>query len=140
MAAHKRKGNTDNVFVAGILSWLVPGGGYFYLGQTRRGGIACAGICVLFFLGVMLGGIGAVGPNYSKPWFFAQILAGLPTIIGTLLEQYKMSVGAGRGIDLGQVYTGVAGLLNFLCLLDVLHRCQSNSDAQSISGRKGRNR
>ena len=27
--------------MAGILSWLLPGGGYFYLGQTRRGGIAC---------------------------------------------------------------------------------------------------
>ncbi|MBN1436084.1 MAG: hypothetical protein JW936_03325 [Sedimentisphaerales bacterium] len=139
MAAYKSRGKSDNIVIAGILSWLIPGGGYFYLGHTRRGGIACVGICVLFFLGVALGGIGSVGPNYHKLWFLAQILSGLPAIIGTLLEHYKMSVGTGRGIDLGQLYTGVAGLLNLLCLLDVLHRCQNDGAAEAVVSKKGRN-
>ncbi len=54
----------------------------------------------------------------------AQILTGLPTMISVMVQGGPESTNIthifGRGVDLGQVYAGVAGLLNLMCILDVI--------------------
>jgi len=114
-----------NPYAATLLAWLVPGSGYFYLGLRKRGAIVCVTICIMFLLGVLLGGVEMIGPQHSKPWFIAQVLVGLPALLAVLLQNASLPAGFGRGIDLAQLYTGVAGLLNLVCVLDVLMRLQT---------------
>ncbi len=46
--------------IAGVLAFLVPGLGHWYLGETRRAVAICVGVFGLFFGGLMVGGIDAV--------------------------------------------------------------------------------
>ncbi len=89
-------------------------------------------ICGTFLLGVIIGGIevvefrkivtGGGGQEIVRhnPWFAAQILAGLPAIIFTNIQDKYTMMGYGHGVNIGLVYTGVAGLLNLLCIMDTL--------------------
>lgn len=116
---HTRPGDTMGYFM-GVLAWLVPGVGHFYLGMRRQGIIIAVTIWCTFFLGLLLGGIDLIDPHLQTPWFCAQILAGLPAVIAVFLQNPDVAAGFGKGVDLGQLYTGVAGLLNLLCVVDAL--------------------
>ena len=146
MKAH-RTHDKEAVYVVGLLGWLVPGAGYIYLGQRRRGYIACLAIAGTFLVGVVLGGVGSIGPHYSKAWFVAQVLAGIPALVPTVMNVGGIADalglsgaagGVGKGIDLAQLYTGVAGLLNVLCVLDCLLRAQQSGrqrdDSAGVAG------
>lgn len=112
-----------------------------YLGQKTRGTVICIAICTTFFVGVLIGGVEMVGPQFSKAWFVAQVVAGLPAIISVVLQDPNVSAGFGKGIDLGQVYTGVAGLLNLLCVVDTLMRahmmCLTGRSGKVVTGGSG---
>ena len=134
MAKQKQKANPEGlIYLVGIVAWLIPGAGHWLIGQRERAIYIFLGVGSLFFLGVMLGSIFMIDPGYSKPWFCAQILVGGPALIATLAAGLDGG-GAdiyGRGVDLGQVYTGVAGLLNLMCILDALIRCQFSDEEGS---------
>ena len=108
------------LYLVGILAWLIPGGGHWYRGQRGRAGVMFVSVCVTFLLGLMLGGTEVIDPQNARAWFCGQILGGLPAIIATLVQDSAVSVGVGKGADWGQVYTGLAGLLNMFCVLDAL--------------------
>lgn len=111
-------------YIVGVLAWLVPGAGHWYLGHRMRAAVMFATIFATFVLGVMLGGVEMVDLNFSKPWFCAQIMAGIPALVSAVAQNPNIQPGYGRGVDLGQVYAGVAGMLNMLCILDALLRAQ----------------
>lgn len=111
-------------YFAIVLGWLFPGAGHWYLGERKRGVVICIAIMAAFILGIMLGGVRMVRPQTSTLWFLAQSFAGLPTGLVYLLQNAQQPSGVGRGLEWGQVYTGVAGLLNFLAVLDVIMRSQ----------------
>ena len=146
MAKQKQKANRQGlIYMVGIVAWLIPGAGHWLTGQRERGIYIFVGVGSLFLLGIMLGSIFMIDPSYSRPWFCAQILVGGPTLIATLAAGLGSGIADiyGRGVDLGQVYTGVAGLLNLMCILDALVRCQFSQEEQVIhpdklSGRGGR--
>ena len=112
-------------YFVGIIAWLVPGGGHCLHGHWGRGITIFVVICSTFLLGLMLGGIEMIDPKV--PWYYAQIIAGGPAILATLIQNPDITSADiyGRGVDLGQVYAGVAGLLNLLCILDALMFNQS---------------
>lgn len=125
MAKTNRKDNEDDkmLHLVAVLAWLIPGAGHFYLGKRTRGAVIFVSICTTFLLGLILGGIEVIDPQGTfgaKAWFFAQILAGFPAILASLAQNPNLPMGYGRGVDLGQVYAGVAGLLNLLCVVDIL--------------------
>ena len=124
MATVSRKAQAEKIlYLVCILAWLVPGAGHWYQGKRRRGVLIFVAICATFVLGLVLGGIEMINPQGTfgdKAWFCAQILCGLPALITTLAQDPNVGMGYGRGVDLGQVYAGIAGLLNLLCILDVL--------------------
>ena len=109
------------VYFIGIIAWIVPGGGHCAHGLWGRGVTMFITICTTFFVGLLLGGIEMIDPP-KVPWFYAQIIAGGPAILATLIQSPNIGAAEmyGRGVDLGQVYAGVAGLLNLLCILDAL--------------------
>jgi len=112
------------IYFVGILAWLIPGAGHWLLGLRRRGVIIFVTICATFLLGVTLGSIEMIDPYYAKAWYCAQVQCGLPAIIVTMLQNPGIPISQiyGRGVDIGQVYAGVAGLLNLLCVMDALFR------------------
>jgi hypothetical protein len=115
------------IYFLGILAWLVPGAGHWYVGQRQRGTVIFIAVIGAYVLGVLLGGIEMIDPRNATAWFCAQVLCGLPNIICAVLQDPNVPMGVGRGVDLGQVYTGVAGLLNLLAVLDALTRCQASN-------------
>ncbi len=119
-------------YIAGILAWLIPGAGHFYRGRRARGIVICIAICSTFMIGILLGSVDIIthrkptGDTMDKARFVAQMFTGVPGITTALIPKPADSnidpnIGVlGRGVDIGQVYTVIAGLLNMLCILDAL--------------------
>src|SRR5215213_1327128 len=63
-----------------LAAWLVPGGGYFLLGQRARGLTVGVTVVALFVFGLLIGGVRALEVR-AKPWSIAQFLTG-PVAIG----------------------------------------------------------
>ena len=116
--------------IAGLLAWLVPGLGHIYLGQRLRGVICLVIITVTFWSGVAIGGVsGTVNPQQRKLWFFAQLCTGGNTMAAYALNRsvaHRQADGSGPSggpylsAEVGVHYTGVAGLLNVLLILDAI--------------------
>lgn len=118
---------------AAILAWLVPGGGHFFLGYRGHGLVALVVITATFWSGVAIGSVqGTVAPKSRKLWFMAQLGTG-----GNALGAVVLHRVADRGsfdsavmspkphwqsADVGVHYTGVAGLLNLLLIIDAIVR------------------
>jgi hypothetical protein len=102
--------------VIGIIAWLVPGSGHWLRGEKNRAIAIFCGIMFLFIVGICAGGTALINYKEARLWYLAQIFAGLPSLIMTS----KAEMGFGRGIDMGQLYTSCAGLLNLLCVIDAM--------------------
>ncbi|MBN1846941.1 MAG: hypothetical protein JW810_14740 [Sedimentisphaerales bacterium] len=118
--------NDNALYFIGLLAWLIPGAGHWLLGQRQRAAVIFVTISTTFLLGLALGSIEMIDPQNAKAWFCAQILCGFWTVLVTLLQNHSITINDmfGRGVNIGQVYAGVAGLLNLLCILDALYRAQ----------------
>lgn len=127
-------------FTAALLAWLVPGLGHWYLACRARAVILFVTITLTFWGGIALGGVkSTVDVEQSQLWFIPQSFAGSHALTALAWSSSIPSMRPGDknppmevvrrysfwpDVDLGQVYTGVAGLLNLLCVLDVLARAQ----------------
>jgi hypothetical protein len=117
-----------------LVGWLIPGAGYFLIGQRARAVTVGITILALFTLGLLIGGVRVVEapPGYTfqkiltKPWFIPQILAG-PVTVATHLAGQKYAPGnewvsTARVNEIGTLYTAVAGLLNLMAIIDSAYR------------------
>ncbi len=150
--------------IAGLLAWILPGLGHWYLGHRVRAIIIMVVIAVTFWCGVAIGGVkSTVDLNENRLWFLAQICTGSHTTVAAIWSgrldpvvdvcpacgaklAHKPRVGdtcahcdqpitnaasATRlrlafwpQIDIAIVYTGIAGLLNLLVILDAIARAE----------------
>jgi hypothetical protein len=129
-----------------IASWLVPGSGHFLLGQRWRGVAFCAAIAATFAFGLVITEGWCVSPSEHRLAFFAQVFAGLPFVAGYLIDMahqapVRVPLGATitvagmsnaviAALDLGLVFTMVAGLLNLLLALDAADRAGARKEAR----------
>ena len=101
-------------------AWAIPGAGHFWLGRVQKGLVFFVALLTMFGLGLALKG--RLFPfELSEPLValaaFANAGLGLPWIIGR-------SLGLGAGVvtavtyEYGNCFLIVAGLLNFLVILD----------------------
>ncbi len=122
---------------AGLLAWLVPGLGHIYLGYHLRGLICMVTITLTFWTGVAIGSVQAtVDPHERGLWFMAQLGTGGNALTAYVLHRAVESpepLGARPvftahwlSADVGVHYTGVAGLLNLLVILDALGRAEAS--------------
>jgi len=101
-----------------LAAWAVPGLGHLLLG--RRAKAAWFGLLILgtFGLGLLLGE-GASVSSARYPWYMCgQVGAGLVALLvdGTLGKAPQL--GTIDRLELGLVFTTVAGILNFVAMVD----------------------
>lgn len=125
--------NTDSLLrgpVAGFLSWIVPGLGHIFLGERARGLVLLVTITATFWAGVAVGGVrNTVDPKGErKLWFAAQVCTGGHVLAALALRNNLTSSSAPKGnylsSEVGVHFTGVAGLLNILIILDAIARAE----------------
>lgn len=103
-----------------VAAWAIPGAGHFWLGRVQKGVVFLVALTTMFGLGLLLQG--RLFPfDMSEPLValaaFANAGLGLPWIAGR-------AFGLGNGIvtavtyEYGNTFLIVAGLLNFLVMLD----------------------
>lgn len=117
--------------IAGLLGWLVPGLGHVYAGDRTRGFIIMVTIGVTFWTGVAVGGVrSTVDAHRKQLWFMAQICAGTHALGAYAageasrkgMSEGQLTTSRWSSVEVALVYTGVAGLLNVLAILDALVR------------------
>lgn len=119
--------------LAGLLSWILPGLGHFYLGHRARGLVLFVTITATFWSGVAIGSVqGTVDPTERGLWFAAQMGTGGNALMALVLNRITTKEVRARNqkplvtdwvaAEVGVHYTGVAGLLNILVILDAVGR------------------
>lgn len=135
--------------VAGLLAWLVPGLGHMFIGHRGRGLVFLVTITATFWTGVAIGGVRAtVDPQERTLWFMAQLCTGANTGAAYALHAVldaaarsggtKAPIGPWLSAEVGVHYTGVAGLLNLLVILDALVRAETVPAAGRVRGQRSR--
>ncbi len=103
-----------------VAAWAIPGAGHFWLGRVQKGVVFLVALTTLFVAGLMLKGRlfpFELGEPLVALAAFANAGLGLPWIAGKAL-------GLGSGVvtavtwEYGNTFLIVAGLLNFLVMLD----------------------
>ncbi|HMQ16143.1 MAG TPA: hypothetical protein PKC49_09235 [Phycisphaerae bacterium] len=126
-----RRDNAEaRTLTAGVLAWLVPGAGHFWLGLRGLGTVYFVAITLPFLTGVALGGVKTtVNPRANVWLFLAEMGVGGYTTVGFLASQALPDrpeyICYYPGADVAQIYLAVAGLLNVLAILDALSRAQT---------------
>ena len=119
-----------------VAGWLVPGAGYWLIGERKRAITVGVTIIVVFVLGILIAGVRCVqAPEMTgagrfhqriinRPWFIGQVLNG-PLGIGAAIaadelekSRYKNIEAKARLAEIGTLYTAVAGMLNLLVIID----------------------
>ena len=130
-----------------LAGWLLPGSGYWLIGQKTRGLTIGVTIIILFLLGILIAGIRVVeAPNMSgpgsmisrvlqRPWFLGQALTGPIGLASAYASdvlaespRYKNVQSKARLAEIGTLYTAVAGMLNLLAIIDSAHRAGNHGN------------
>lgn len=103
-----------------LAAWAIPGAGHFWLGRIQKGVVFLVSLTTMFVAGLLLRG--RLFPfEFSEPLVALAALAnaglGLPWILGRTLG---LGVGTVTSVtyEYGNTFLIVAGLLNFLVILD----------------------
>lgn len=151
--------DTPMNFGAAALGWIFPGLGHVVLGQARRGILAGTGVLILFVGGLLVGGLDAVDRKEDHLWFIGQAGAGPIAFAasygneailksgrhGELLPapspygappgaagarpMVSTSKGLAHANEFGTFFTFLAGLMNFVVILDALQRRRDEPDS-----------
>ena len=130
-----------------LLGWILPGLGHISIGQKRRGVLIMVGILFLVTCGALVGGIDAVDHNKDGLWFIAQVWCG-PVVLGIdLLNQLFIAplpiadkatyVGLSHANEIGTLFIAMAGLMNFVVLLDLFQAKRGDDLVHIYTERKG---
>lgn len=109
-----------------VAAWAVPGAGHFWLGRMQKGAVFFVALTTMFVSGLLLKG--RLFPfELGEPLVALAAVAnaglGLPWIIG---RSFDMGNGLVTAVtyEYGNSFLIVAGLLNFLVMLDAFDIAQ----------------
>jgi hypothetical protein len=118
----------DNPVFTGIISWFLPGAGHLVQGCLKRGLILAAVIWTMFVIAILSGG--AYYPGFAFKdgalLYLLNIFAKFGNGLGLIISYLTMShpsppeVVAGAAFEYGGRFLEVAGLLNYLAVIDAL--------------------
>lgn len=117
----------NNPFVIGIISWLLPGVGHIVQGRLKRGLLIGGVVWTMFIIAVWSGGIYYPGFGFKDGslLYLLNIFARLGSGIGGLVSFLMMgnppsSVVASATFEYGGRFLEIAGLLNYLAVVDAI--------------------
>ena len=115
----------NNLFIIGLISWLLPGVGHILQGRWKRGMIIGGIIWVLFIVAVLSGGAYYPGFEFKDGalLYLLNIFARLGNGLGSLISFVLMmnpppNVAAWATFEYGGRFLEIAGLLNYLATID----------------------
>jgi len=127
VASSTGQGQSSTAWTAGIVAWLVPGGGHIFLGRWYRGLIIGLGIISMFALGLIFGGhlnsLANADPQNASaflrvPPVIANFGTGVIYLVCSLFGIGFESKAVLPTSEYGNTFLWVAGLLNYLAALD----------------------
>jgi len=103
-----------------VLAWAVPGAAHIWLGRRQKGAVFLVVLSLMFAIGLMLGG--RIFPfEFSEPLVGLAAIAdfglGVPWMLARIIGGGSGEVTAATW-EYGNTFLIVAGLLNFLVILD----------------------
>ena len=103
-----------------VLAWAVPGAAHVWLGRRQKGLVFLVVLSVMFAIGLMLRG--RIFPfEFSEPLVALAAIADIGLGVPWMLAR-TLGLGAGEvtatTFEYGNTFLIVAGLLNFLVILD----------------------
>ncbi len=117
----------NNPLIIGILSWLLPGVGHIVLGRVKRGIIIGIVIWAMLIVAIISGGAYYPGLTFDEGALlyllnmFARLGNGLGALISFFLNMNPPdNVAAWATFEYGGRFLEVAGLLNFLAIIDAV--------------------
>jgi hypothetical protein len=120
----------DNFVVIGFISWLLPGVGHIIQGRWKRGLIIGLSIWTLFIIAVLSSGVFYPGFDFKDGQLlyllniFSRFGNGLGLIISYLLSASPPpNVAALSTFEYGGRFLEIAGLLNYLAVIDAIDIC-----------------
>lgn len=116
------------LFFTGVCAWWVPGAGHWLIGERKRAVIIFVSLVFAFTAGIYIGSIAAV--DSGTPWFYAQILfSPIAGYIAHLSSTVYHLDAFGRPREMGEIYTGIAGMMNLLCIVNAVYmaHCKDKS-------------
>ena len=75
--------------LAGLLAWLVPGAGHWYVGRPERAAVLFLTIQSMFWAGMAVGGVFTVNPREEIWWTRAQLCSGTGGLFGYIRKRRK---------------------------------------------------
>lgn len=116
----------NNSAIIGFLAWFIPGAGHIAVGDVKKGIIIGAVIWSMFIIAVLSGGAYYPGLTFEEAALlyllngFARIGNGLGALISIFLNMNPpTNVAAWGTFEYGGRFLEVAGLLNYLAIIDV---------------------
>jgi hypothetical protein len=117
----------DNTFIIGLISWVFPGGGHLIQKRWKRGGIFALVFWIMFIVSILSGGAHYPGFSFSDGALlyllniFGRLGSGLGAVISYLLAMDPpTNVAAWATFEYGGRFLEVAGLLNYLAIIDAV--------------------
>jgi len=102
-----------------LLTWLLPGLGHYLYGRRAKAVFYFVLISLAFVMGLWLGEWRDVSVERFSLYLIAQLWNGGATLLSLLLTRDLRITHDITYLDVGLLYTAVAGLLNVVILVDL---------------------
>lgn len=117
----------DNTFIIGLISWVFPGAGHLIQKRWKRGILILLVFWAMFITAILSGGAHYPGFSFADGALlyllniFGRFGSGLGAIIGYLAAMNPPpNVAAWATFEYGGRFLEVAGLLNYLAVIDAI--------------------
>lgn len=117
----------DNPVIIGIAAWLFPGAGHFMQGRMIRGLIISVTIWTMFIIAIWSGGAYYPGFEFKdgQLLYILNVFATFGNGLGDLLSflfsvEPAPNMAARYSFEYGGRFLEVAGLLNYLAIIDAI--------------------
>ncbi|MBN2491861.1 MAG: hypothetical protein JXQ29_13525 [Planctomycetes bacterium] len=104
--------------VAVVLTWIAPGAGHWYLGNRKKAIFYFVLLTGLYLAGMAIADFRNINLDRHPFFFLTYIFYGGATLLAQILTQGLAMVRPLERLDVGCLYSAVAGLLNILVMID----------------------
>ncbi|MHC4341578.1 MAG: DUF6677 family protein [Planctomycetota bacterium] len=112
-----------------LLAWAVPGLGHWIIGRRGKALLYFVVITATFLLGVLLAEGRNLDYERDKIYFLAYVFNLGETLLAWFLAQGLVRDHAIPYLQVGFLYTAVAGLLNLVAMMDFISTCIRSAEA-----------